>query len=233
MADNKPAKQNKSKIPSRAELTANIEEAYKSDALNYRLNQPPIESWIKEHPFITGHKYIPIDKIELMMRRIFKDWQVEIKDTSHMFNSVYVTVRIHYIHPPTGEWRYHDGIGATPLQLESGAEAADLASIKKSAVAMALPTAKSQAIKDAVDHLGRLFGGDLNREDLAQFAPDNELSEMVRNKEMSPKEFEHALQAVKEGNNDLKFLEKYYSLSEDQRNEIKKAEQQSQNNKET
>jgi hypothetical protein len=40
---------------------------------------------------------------------------------------------------------------------------------------MALPIAKSIAIKDACDHFGDLFGANLNRKDIVQFTGDTEL----------------------------------------------------------
>lgn len=39
----------------------------KSEYMNYVLNQPPRKEWIKEHPYITGYKYLPIDKVEYLL----------------------------------------------------------------------------------------------------------------------------------------------------------------------
>ena len=33
-----------------------------------------------------------------------------------LLNCVEVTVRIHYKEPITGEWMYHDGVGASEIQ---------------------------------------------------------------------------------------------------------------------
>lgn len=117
---------------------------------------------------MTKMPYIPIDKVEFMLDRIFQEWRVEVLREGVMFNSIYVTVRIHYKNPLTSEWSYHDGVGAKDVQLNSGASAADLGSIKASAVQMALPSAKTYAIKDACDHLGNLFGRSVNRKDAIQ-----------------------------------------------------------------
>ena len=38
------------KVPTLADLTSNIELAYKNDALNSLLNQQPPDVWVKEHP---------------------------------------------------------------------------------------------------------------------------------------------------------------------------------------
>jgi hypothetical protein len=56
------------------------------------------------------------------------------------------------------------------VQTDAGKSAADLGAIKASAVQMALPSAKSYAIKDAAEHFGAIFGRDLNRKDIIQFS---------------------------------------------------------------
>ena len=136
-------------------------------------------SWIKKHPTVkvkdaqgnsVAASYLPIDKVEFLMCRIFQEWRVEIISYAAIFQSVSVHVRLHYKNPLTGEWSYHDGVGAAPIQTDAGKSAADLAAIKSAAVQIALPSAKSYAIKDAADHLGSLFGRDLTRKDTIQFA---------------------------------------------------------------
>src|SRR5678809_1631494 len=106
------------RLPSLAELHHSPEEAFKNDALNYLLNQPPHEAWLKKHPMITVKdetgkqvklKYIPIDKIEFMLTRIFQQWRREVKDIKLILNSVVATVRLHYLNPITGQWEFHDG----------------------------------------------------------------------------------------------------------------------------
>jgi hypothetical protein len=54
---------------------------------------------------------------------------------------------------------------------DTGSLKADFSNINKSAVEMALPIAKTNAIKDACDHIGKLFGRDLNRKDSIEFTP--------------------------------------------------------------
>lgn len=130
------------------------------------MNQQPIEEWVKKHPYIAGYRYLPIDKVETLMKAIFPQWKIEITGQGTAFNGVWVTVRVHYLHPVTGEWNYHDGIGAAQLQTKKGCSVADLASINNGALSMAFPLAKTVAIKDACDHFGNLFGANLNRRDV-------------------------------------------------------------------
>ena len=73
--------------------------SYKNDQLNLLLNQEPKKEWVKEHPFVKGHKYITIDKVEFMLRKIFKKYSIEITNQGTSFNGVWVTVRVNYFHP--------------------------------------------------------------------------------------------------------------------------------------
>lgn len=171
-----------STLPTLQELHHDTELAFKNDQLNTLLNQPAPQHWLKQHPFANkeviepnGSKrkvpldYLPIDKVEFLLTRIFQHWRVEVISCSALFNSVCCHVRVHYLHPITNEWMYHDGIGAVGIQTDAGASAADMSKIKQDAVMKAAPAAKSYAIKDAAEHLGSLFGRDLNRKDTVAF----------------------------------------------------------------
>ncbi len=169
--------ENKSLLPTVAELfSENIQEAFKNEQLNTLLNQEPRKEWIKLHPFISGYNYIPIDKVEFMLRKIFKRYRIEITGQGTAFNGVWVTVRVHYLNPATMEMDFHDGIGAQQLQTKKGTSPADLANINNGALSMAFPIAKTMAVKDACDHFGKIFGADLNRKDTIAFSMDKELS---------------------------------------------------------
>jgi hypothetical protein len=149
-----------------------IDLAGKSESLNALLSREPRPEWVKEHPYIKGHKYLPIDKIEHMLRKLFKYYRIEITGQGTAFNGVWVTVRVNYFSPATNQMEFHDGIGAAQLQTAKGTSPADLANINNGALSMAFPIAKSLAIKDACDMFGALFGANLNRRDVATFEPD-------------------------------------------------------------
>lgn len=161
---------NKKQLPALADLHHDIQTAFKQDQLNLLLNQPVPPAWIKEHPFAKNVKYIPIEKIEFLLTRIFQEWKVEVLAEGQMFNAVYVKVRLHYKNPLTGEWSFHDGVGAVDVQTAKGESAADLSKIVSNAVMKALPAAESYAIKDAAEKLGELFGKNLNRKDTMAFS---------------------------------------------------------------
>ena len=177
---NLPKVQEQPKLPTIQELfEESIELAGKSEGLNAILNTPPPDKWIKTHPFIEGHKYIPIDKVEYLLRKIFKSYKIEVLREGTAFNGVYVVVRVHYFNPATGQMDWHDGIGAIQLQTKKGTSPADLMNLNNGAISMAFPIAKTLAVKDACDHFGVLFGANLNRKDTVQFQADTTIIDRV------------------------------------------------------
>lgn len=154
-----------SNLPTLEELVKDVGIYEKQDKLNFLLNQEPPTKWVKEHPYVRGHKYLPIDKTEYLLKKIFKSYKIEVLREGSSFNGVYVVVRVWYKNPVTSEWAHHDGIGAIHLQTKKGSSPADLNNINNGALSMSYPLAKTLAVKDACDHLGKLFGSDLNRKD--------------------------------------------------------------------
>lgn len=137
------------------------------DQLLKVVNQNPPAKWVKEHP-IAKIKYIPIEIIENTLTQLFQEWYVEVKDVQQILNSVAVTVRVHYKDPITGEMKFQDGVGAVSAQAERG-QALSISTIKANAIQIGLPAAKSFAIKDAVEHIGKLFGRDIGRVNALDF----------------------------------------------------------------
>lgn len=162
-------------LPTIQELYNDTELAVKNDALTVLLNQPPPDRWVKRHPFIANYNYLPIDKVEFLLKKIFKKYRIEVLREGTAFNGVFVVVRVWYENPISGELDFHDGIGAAQLQTAKGTSPADLANINNGALSMAFPIAKTVAIKDACDHFGKLFGSDLNRKDTIAYTVDEKL----------------------------------------------------------
>lgn len=172
----------KIKLPTIEDLRAEPETIEKNNQLNVLLNNNPKQEWLKEHPIIKVQKtvngqkvelpyiYLPIERIEWLLTRIYTKWNVEIISYNMIANSVCVHVRLHYLNPITNEMEFQDGIGAAPLQTNKDAGAIDWNNIKSSAVQIALPAAESFAVKDAAEKLGKLFGKDLNRADQISYA---------------------------------------------------------------
>lgn len=176
----------KPKLPTLEDLQHDVEVAFKNDQLNYLLNQKPPDTWLKPHPFVNVKddngksiplKYMPVEKIEFLLTKIFQRWSVQVINAGVMFQSVYVHIRLTVRNPINGEEMCHDGLGAAPIQTDAGASAADLSKIKNSAVMMALPSAESYAIKDAAEKFGRIFGKDLNRNSVIGDNAYNQIAE--------------------------------------------------------
>ena len=145
--------------------------------LSVILNAEPPKQWLKEHPFakreivIDGIKkrvpvlYLPIERVEYLLTRIFISWNVDIKSVQMLANSVLVTIRLYYQDVFSDKMLWQDGLGSAPLQTDKNAGAIDFNKIKNDAVMKAAPAAESYAVKDAAEKIGKLFGKDLNRAD--------------------------------------------------------------------
>ena len=151
------------KIPSLSELVKDTEMSLKENALMVILNQEPPKEWLKDHPMIPGYRYLPIERVEYLLTRIFGKWWVEIKNVQQVANSMVVTVRVHVINPLTGEVDWQDGVGAQSIQTDKGAGAMDWNAAKADGVQKAVPSAETYAIKDACDKFGKIFGKDVSR----------------------------------------------------------------------
>lgn len=183
----------------------------KADVFVTLMNQQPKQEWVRDHPFIRGYKYLPIERIEYLLKTIFKSYKIEITGQGTSFNGVWVTVRIHYLHPVSGEWLFHDGIGASQLQTAKGTSPADLNNINNGALSMAYPVAKTIAIKDAADHFGKLFGSDLNRKDLINYELDLTLIELTP----EHPNWDKVKEALKSGNYTIEQIRTKYNLSDE------------------
>ena len=188
----------------------------KNDAFVALMNQQPKETWVKTHPFIRGYKYLPIERVEFLLKTIFKRYRIEITGQGQSFNGVWVTVRVHYLHPLTGEWDFHDGIGASQLQTAKGTSPADLGNINNGALSMAFPMAKTIAIKDATDHFGKLFGSDLNRKDDISYDVDLTLLPLTPEHPNWIK----AKEALKAGTVTMEQIKKSYTISQEYEREL-------------
>lgn len=150
--------------------TGDLDKLQLNDQFLELVNQDPPAKFIKDHPLAKGVKYIPIDKIEMMLTNIFQEWYVEVLKTGQLLNSIEVTVRLFYKNPVTKEWQHQDGVGAMAIQVDKGKSASELIHVKSDAIMKGLPAAKSYAIKDAAEHIGKIFGRDLNRKDTIAFS---------------------------------------------------------------
>jgi hypothetical protein len=99
-----------------------------------------------------------------MFDRIFGigNWSVKVNSIQLIANSVVICITLKInLGDRVIEF---DGVGASPLQVNTDANPTDITELKSNAVMLAVPAAKSFAIKDAAEHLGEMFGRNLNRE---------------------------------------------------------------------
>ena len=199
-------------LPSFEDLVSDKALAHKQDQLTVLLNQAPPDKWVKEHPYIRGFKYLPIDKVEYLLKKLFRAYKIEVTESKMLLNAVTVTVRIHYQDPITGEWSYHDGVGAKELQTQkdSGNLKMDMSNINRGAMEMALPIAKTVAIKDACDHFGRLFGSDLNRKETIDYTVNEKFKPVLT---FDSPNFEKIKEAVHSGAMPIEKLKLSYSVT--------------------
>lgn len=158
------------KLPKLTDLYSDREGMIKTTQLNAILNADPKPEWIKNYPMATGVRYIPIERVEFLLTAIFGKWRVEILNTQLLANSIIVTVRLFVRNPLNQiEWDYQDGIGAVPIQIDKDAGATDFTKMKSNAIKLGAPNAESEAIKDAAQKFGKIFGKDLNRKDMIAY----------------------------------------------------------------
>ena len=132
------------------------------DNIDEVLNFEPRKDWIKEHPQVKGFMYLPIERVEFLLNRLFMDVQIEIKQVISTETRAVVVVRIGYINRHN-TYLSHDGIGAVNITKSQPAE-------------MSFPMAKTLAIKDACDMFGKVFGKDLNRKEISIVTHNKELT---------------------------------------------------------
>lgn len=131
------------------------------------LNQDPPKKWLDKHP-VHGGNYLPIDKVELLLDTLFKHWEMRIINYQILINSVSVQVELK-VTDYEGNERVVHGVGAAPIQVDKGSSPIDHTKIKSDSVMKALPAATSYALKYSAKRLGKIFGRDLERDDVVAF----------------------------------------------------------------
>jgi len=198
------------KLPKIQDLVLDANEAFKNDQFKLLVNQQPPASWIKVNKFANNSQYVPIDKIEYLLDKIIQHWKIEILETKQMFNSVMVSVRVHYKHPIDNNWYFHDGVACKELQTkkDSGILKPDFSNLNSGAIEMAAPIAKTMAIKDACDHIGRIFGRDLNRKEILSYIGTYE-QPLIDKQEVTDEEIKEAIHNATDFE-DLKVLQRQH-----------------------
>lgn len=198
-------------LPTIKELTSDLVSAQKQDALSVLLNQEPRPEWVRINKYANNAKYLPIERVEWLLAKIFKAYQIEVREVKQLFNGVSVTARVHYLNPIDGVWMFHDGVGAAQIQTKKGASPADLSNINNNAIALCVPIAKTEAVKNACKSFGKLFGSDLNRDGEISYELDASLIEMG----VTNPRWQKLVESVKSGRYSVADIEAKYILTEE------------------
>jgi hypothetical protein len=126
-------------------------------------NNPPKEI-VKHHEF-GKFDYLPITAVERMLDGLFEHWSVDILREGVAVNGFYVAVKLKAKIPGSDRILESDGIGFAEFQTQKGAAPTDFTKLSQSAGVMAVPKAKTEAIKNAAKSFGNLFGRNLTRND--------------------------------------------------------------------
>lgn len=207
-----------SNLPTLKDLNVPVSYDKNQDKLNYILNLTPPKEWIKRNKFAGNSKYIPIERVEFLMRKIFKRYKQEVTGVKQIFNGVSVSLRVHYPDPLSGEWLFTDGVGAAQIQTKKGSSPADLSNINNNALQMCVPIAKTMAFKNACQSLGRIFGSDLNRD-----ASPNYKTELIEFNENHPNWLK-AVESVKNGLTTPEEIAGVYQMSDEAFKKLKSYE---------
>ena len=171
--------QNKTKMQTEIEkiFLSKLEEA-KADKVSFKnfINRTPPANWLKAHPMAKRKvdginmptEYLPIERLTWMVRHVFESYEVKVKHVQLILNSVQVTVNITMV-DCFGVVHTQDGIGAAGIQMDAGASITELSKVKLSGVQMAAPAAMTFAEKDAIERVGKIFGSDINRQDVLYY----------------------------------------------------------------
>jgi len=127
------------------------------------IEKSPPKEWIVRHR--DGYDYIPIDVLEAQVKKYFFglfNWK--IKDVKIIVNEILVYGDFEYFHPVAGVWLTVSGIGAAQIRMKKDAALDDINSKIKTALQMDAPHAESEAFKNAIQKIGRIFGRGLRRE---------------------------------------------------------------------
>lgn len=148
---------------------------------NNYINSEPKKEWVKVNKYSDNAKYLPIRVVESLLRSFFGVYQTEMIGQPHIIgNSVVVSVQLKVYHPILKEWITNAGVGAVPIELkatkkdkagnvieEGAAHALDFEKLNSKALHKNIPAAKAFAVSNAAKSLGRIFGSDLNNDEIS------------------------------------------------------------------
>ena len=131
------------------------------------LTANPSASWLKERGLGGGKSaaYEPIEVKQALADRIFRNWEVCEEKYMNVLNEIVCTVKITALPDyPGGDHILFTGSASKPVQCDSGSKVDQFPKGKKAnALEYCLPAVRSEAIGNALETLGNLFGRNVAR----------------------------------------------------------------------
>lgn len=152
------------------------EEKKELQEFNEKLNTVPDKSLIKKDD--SGqYLFLPIDYIEDKLRELYHGFvQYEIKQWERLedLREIATIVTVSVKHPVTGEWLKYDGAASAELISIFKSRSVDseeineqpirkIITVFEDSLKLDLPLSYTLAVKNAVKHIGKAFGSELNR----------------------------------------------------------------------
>ena len=123
----------------------------------------PRKEWVKTNKYSQNAKYLPIRIVEELLTGVFPFWQVEqVGEPKILANSIVISVQLKVFNPLLGQWLSFAGVGAVPIEMQSGSSPTDFTKINPKALHKNVPAALSFAVNNAAKKIGKLFGSHLN-----------------------------------------------------------------------
>jgi len=120
-----------------------------------------------------GYKYVDIDEIENRLNELFFgvwSWKID-GDPVIVANEIIVHGTLSVFHPVAMTWIHRSGIGATQIRFEKDSPIGDITKKIKTALQMDAPKASAEALKNAAQSLGRVFGRGVRRKETENYNP--------------------------------------------------------------
>lgn len=131
------------------------------------LSSNPDQKWMKSRALGGGKtaEYEPIQIKEALADRIFRSWEVSEEKYMNVLNEIVCTVKISALPDyPGADYMAFTGSASKPVQCDKGAVPHEFPKGKKAnALEYCLPAVRSEAIGNALETLGNIFGRNVAR----------------------------------------------------------------------
>lgn len=150
-------------------MSENLEYYRYKDVEEFKLvlSATPDPKWMKSRALGGGKSasYEPIEIKEALADRVFRSWEVGDEKYMNVLNEIVCTVKIIAVPDyPGAEHMSFTGSASKPVQCDKGAIVHEFPKGKKAnALEYCLPAVRSEAIGNALETLGNLFGRNIAR----------------------------------------------------------------------